>query len=85
VGRPRQKEDLSDPRPTRSTGVLTHFIPLILGCEQMGSIRSEACGGGSRQYLWTTTQMSRQVASPLIGEVSLAVVRVRWGFASEDR
>jgi hypothetical protein len=29
--------------------------------------------------------MSRQVASPLIGEVSLAVVRVRWGFASEDR
>ncbi len=35
VDLPRRKEDLSDPRPTRSTGVLTHFIPLILGREQM--------------------------------------------------
>jgi hypothetical protein len=46
---------------------------------------SDPSGGGSRQDRWTTTQMSRQVASAVIGEASLTVVRARWGFASEGR
>ena len=46
---------------------------------------SDPSGGGFRQHRWTTTQMSRQVASAVIGEASLTVVRVRWGFASDGR
>ena len=38
---------------------------------------SDPSGGGSRQHRWTTTQMSRQVASAVIGETSLTVVGVR--------
>ena len=44
---------------------------------------SDPSGGGFRQHRWTTTQMSRQVASAVIGEASLTEVEVRWGFASE--
>ena len=32
---------------------------------------SDRSGVGSRQHRWTTTQMSRQVASAVIGEASL--------------
>jgi hypothetical protein len=46
---------------------------------------SDPSGGGFHQHRWTTTQMSHQVASAVIGEVSLTVMKVRWGFASEGR
>jgi len=44
---------------------------------------SDRSGVGSRQHRWTTTQMSRQVASAVIGQASITVVGVRWGFSSE--
>lgn len=34
VDLPRRKEDLSDPRPTRSTGILTRFTSLAFGRER---------------------------------------------------
>jgi hypothetical protein len=65
----------------RSSGILV----LGPGTSHWPLTPSNPSGGGSRQDRWTSTQMSRQVASAVIGEASLTVVGVRWGFASEGR
>ncbi len=45
---------------------------------------SDSSGDGSRQHQWTTKQMSRQVASAVMGETSLTVVGVRLGGRRAD-